>query len=53
MKKNINFSDFKKQIGKEEIASIYLFLGEEDFVKNRHWSFLPQKLLNLGWRVSI
>lgn len=48
MKKNINFSDFKKQIEKGGIGSLYLFLGEEDFIKKEALELLTQKLIQPG-----
>ncbi len=48
IKKNINFSDFKKQIEKVAIGSLYLFLGEEDFFKKEALELLTQKLIPPG-----
>jgi len=48
IKKNINFSDLKKQIEKGGVASFYLFLGEEDFVKKEALDLLIQKLIPTG-----
>ena len=48
MKKGINGSDFKKQIEKGNIATVYLFLGEEDFIKKEDLELLTQKLIPPG-----
>ncbi|HKZ22164.1 MAG TPA: DNA polymerase III subunit delta [candidate division Zixibacteria bacterium] len=48
MAKSVKFSDFRKQIEKGGIASLYLFLGEEDFVKKEALDLLTQKLIPSG-----
>lgn len=48
MKKGINFSDLKKQIEKDNIAPLYLFLGEEEFIKKEALELLTQKLIQPG-----
>lgn len=48
MKKGINFSDFKKLVEKKSIASLYLFIGEEEFIKKEALELLTQKLIPPG-----
>ncbi len=48
MKKSINFSEFKKKIEKGSGASVYLFLGAEEFTKKEALNLLIQKLISPG-----
>lgn len=48
MKKSINFSEFKKKVEKGSIASVYLFLDKEEFIKKEALNCLIQKLISPG-----